>query len=147
MSQLSDEEYGDDEIELTTIGSSSGFIKLKSGERWKRGREDYDYTPELSLDGLLKFWTSICRVEIGPANQVSKEDHPRWGKLFSPWAAWVDNQFRVTDRGSSFWIECIGELVYLFEIRTFVAHVDDYRWLDNVFHHRLRAGVQSVCSS
>jgi hypothetical protein len=104
MSQISDEETAG--LELMP---NSEHIRLNSGETWKRGREDFDYSPEVSLEGLSKFWTSISRVEIGPAHQVTAKDHQKWGKVLSPWAAWLDNTFRVTDRGSSFWIECIGK--------------------------------------
>ena len=101
------------EIELIEKIERSEYVNLNNGERWKKGREDFDYVPEFSLDGLSKFWTSICRVEIGPTTPTTAADYPAWGRLGAPWASLLDNTFRITDRGSSFWIECIGNNSYV----------------------------------
>jgi hypothetical protein len=98
------------EIELIESIEKNEYVNLNNGEKWKKGREDFDYVPEFSLNGLLKFWTSICRVEIGPAAQTTAADYPAWGRLGAPWASLLDNTFRISDRGSSFWIECIGRI-------------------------------------
>lgn len=75
-----------------------------------RGREDKDYKTEFSLHGLSKFWTSICRVEIGPAVQITAQDKKEFG-CFACIVAWLDNTFRITDRGSTFYLEIVGMMI------------------------------------
>lgn len=80
-----------------------------------QGREDHDYAPEVSWQGVHKFWTSICRVEIGPAVLVTREELKDWGAL-APLMVWLDNSFRVSDRKSNFWTEFLGGLTIFFTI-------------------------------
>lgn len=79
------------------------------------GREDHDYKPEFSLNGVKKFWSSICRVEIGPVREITAEDKKDWGVL-APFAAFIDNSFRITDRGSTVWTEFLGGMTVFFTI-------------------------------
>jgi hypothetical protein len=83
-----DQESG---VELVTAGEE--YRPVESGSQWKEGREDHDYKPQ---DGLFKFWTSICRVEIGP---VANTGNP------------IDDLFRITARGSTIFTEVIGACV------------------------------------
>lgn len=101
---MADEEKG---IELNDVQ----YTAVEPQEKWTVGREDFDYVPEVSLSGLHRFWTSICRVEVGarPPRLITAAEKPEWGFL-APYAAWLDNVFRVTERGSTFWTEIIGEI-------------------------------------
>ena len=56
----------------------------------------------------------------GPATTiVLVEDYARSMGVFSPLAgaaAWIDNLYRITDRGSSFWNEFVGGMTTFFTI-------------------------------
>ena len=91
-------------IEMTKFGD---YTDENGAMYYTQGREDHDYAPEVSFAGLHRFWTSICRVEIGPAVLVTLDDHKDWGAL-APFTVWLDNTFRVTERKSNFWTEFLG---------------------------------------
>ncbi len=69
--------------------------------------------------GFHSFWESVVRVE-GPATTiVLAEDYAKSMGVFSPLAgaaAWIDNLYRITDRGSSFWNEFVGGMTTFFSI-------------------------------
>lgn len=69
--------------------------------------------------GFHAFWESVVRVE-GPATTiVLAEDYARSMGVFSPLAgaaAWIDNLYRITDRGSSFCNEFTGGMTTFFTI-------------------------------
>jgi hypothetical protein len=95
------------EVQMTELDHQREPLK-NNGDveaNMKKYREDYDYLPEFSMQGLYKFWTSICRVEIGPAVEMTAED-----KGHSPFLAFIDNTFRITERGSSVYLEVLGNI-------------------------------------
>jgi len=65
------------------------------------------------------FWESVVRAE-GPATTiVSAEDYAKSMGIFSPLAgaaAWIDNLYRITDRGSSFYFEFTGGMTTFFSM-------------------------------
>lgn len=77
----------------------------------KPHREDFNYDGSVS-----RFWTSILRVEMGPYKQMTAEDHRAGFGGLAPIAAWFDNSFRITQRGSTFYREIIGGLTTFFTI-------------------------------
>ena len=76
--------------------------------------------PVGSLSGNFHaFWENVVRAE-GPAPTiVLAEDYARSMGVFSPLAgaaAWIDNLYRITDRGSSFCNEFTGGMTTFFSI-------------------------------
>jgi AGZA family xanthine/uracil permease-like MFS transporter len=106
--------YGEGgDVEMQEVKSQN--YRLVDGTTYIIGREDYDYTPEVSLNGLKKFWSSICRVEIGPVHEMTAEDMKEWGVL-AGFMAFIDNSFRLTDRKTTVWTEFIGGMTVFFSI-------------------------------
>jgi AGZA family xanthine/uracil permease-like MFS transporter len=102
----------DGDVELNDL---KGVYTAVDGTTYIPGREDYDYAPEFSLSGLKRFWTSICRVEIGPVREITAEDMKDWGVL-APFIAVVDNSFRITDRKTTIWAEFVAGMTVFFTI-------------------------------
>ena len=73
-------------------------------------------TSDGSFYGNLKyFWLSVLRAELPAKVVVTAEDYEKAGCL-APLAAWLDNSFRVSDRGSTFYFEFTGGMTTFFSM-------------------------------
>jgi hypothetical protein len=90
-------------------------IEIENGPEAATAENDIPVVPV----GFHSFWESVVRVE-GPATTiVLAEDYAKSMGVFSPLAgaaAWIDNLYRITDRGSSFWNEFVGGMTTFFSI-------------------------------
>ena len=53
------------------------------------------------------YWTSIVTSEPSPSDPALAEDYKALGPV-APAIAFLNNYFRIKDRGSTFWIEFCG---------------------------------------
>ncbi len=73
--------------------------------------------PRLALSGVLgpmqSYWNSMVAAEAAPTKVVTAADYPR-ARALAPVAAYVDNRFRVSERGSTLWTEFTGGMTTFF---------------------------------
>jgi hypothetical protein len=65
------------------------------------------------ISGTTEYWRSLLRPADAPTRVVTAADYPRARALAGP-VAWIDNYFRISDRGSSFYTEFTGGMTTFF---------------------------------
>lgn len=95
-----------DDIEMDKTPVDLSVDPDNDEEKEKQLYKERHPDPVSDVLGIFKFWESILAKEPPAEKVVSAEDYPG---VFGGALAAIDNHFRITDRGSSFYFEFTGE--------------------------------------